>query len=468
MTKTNYGLTDKGLSIPSFDAVKADIESAIVAQLGAIDFEVPSVYGVLTSIIAERELVVWEQVQSIFNSFFVDTATGTSLDYVVAGNLLSRLRPTSTKATCQLSGSNYTNIPAGSQILLKHSDTTFTLQQPAILSNESCFSININVINTDKVEYSITINGHKVTYTKLEHDTEGLIAESLSRLINEGGYNVVGDVISSSITITTASVSKSFSCFITDGLEITQVTNNAIFICDKIGNIAAPSHSLTEIQTPIQGWNSIDNISSGTAGRDLETDVELRKRQRDSLNIAGSATDYAIQARLAQVAGVTSVKVISDREAHTINALVLGGEDIDVAKTLQIVRPAGIKLIGNTEVVVTDSSGTQYAIKFTRPQNVYIFVGVNLTKNDAFKDAAVDIIKNKIINYVNTLGVSSIVAYQALYAAIYSVAGVTNAEVLIGGTIDESTIPTLKAENVTISDGQMPITHTNKITIIVA
>ena len=464
MAKSQYGLTDKGLVLPSYVTVKSDIESSISAQIGAVDFEVPSIIGVVTSIVAEREIIIWEQVQNIFNAFFVDTATGISLDYVVASNLLTRLQPTYTKAICQLSGTNSTNIPKGSQILLSNSDTLFTLAQSTTINNDNCFSIVLSISDLTQVNYVITINNTPISYVKEEGDTAIIILAALETLINDGAYNVVADLVGDTLTITTVTAETSFKCYLSVGINIIWVTTNALFICNDSGSISAPSHSLVSIQTPIQGWITVDNITAGITGRDLETDVELRKRQQNSLNIEGCATDLAIQSRLLQVAGVTAVSVISDRTNHTISTTVLGGEDIDVATMLQLVRPAGIRLIGNTEVQVTDSTGT-YTINFTRPQNVYIFVNIELTVNDAFVPESTVTIQNKIINYVNALGVNTTVVYQALYAAIYSVGGVTSANVLIGGSTDQTTPPVLASANIAISANQMPFTNSTFITI---
>lgn len=465
MSKTQYGLTTTGLRIPSYGMVKGDIESSIVSQIGAVDFETPSILGVITSIAAERELIIWEQLQNIYNAFFVDTADGISLDYVVAGNLLTRLQPTYTKAICQLSGTNFTNIPKGSQIKLANSDTIFTIAQTTTINNDNCFNITFAINDLTQTTYTITINNVNISYIKQENDTAILILTALETLINEGAYNVVADLVGDTLVLTTANVETSFKCYFSIGFVIIWVTTNALFISNDVGSIIAPSHSLIDIQTPIQGWVTVDNLETGIVGRNLETDVELRRRQQNSLNISGSSTDPAIQSRLMQVEGVTAVQVVSDRTNHTINAIVLGGEDIDVATMLQLVRPAGISLVGNTTVQVTDSTGT-YTINFTRPQNVYIFVNVELVVNDAFVQESIVTIKNKIINYVNALGVNTAVVYQALYAAIYSVSGITSAAILIGYSLDQNQQPnTMVSANIEIAANQMPFTNASLITI---
>ena len=464
MSKNQYGLTNSGLNIPSFGTVKSEIESSIVAQIGAVDFEVPSILGVITSIAAERELTIWEQVKNIYDSFFIDTATGLSLDYVVASNLLTRLQPTYTKAICQLSGSNFTNVPAGSQVLLANTNTIFTIDGQVTINNDNCFSITLAVKDITQTTYTITINNSPIVYVKQEDDNAITILTALETMINEGTYNISADLISDVLTLTTIVATTSFSCYLSTAMEVGWVTTNALFICNDLGSIAAPSHTLTSIQTPIQGWISVDNVTAGLTGRNLESDIELRQRQQNSLNIAGAATDPAIRSRLLQVTGVTAVQVISDRIAHTINAIVLGGENLDVATMLQLVRPAGIKLIGNTEVSVTDPTGT-YVINFTRPQNVYIFVQIALTVNADFIPDSTTTISNKIINYVNALGVNSNVVYQALFSAIYSVPGVTRANLLIGGSLDQESPPVLSDANINIDASQMPFTNSTFITI---
>jgi len=464
MSKNQYGLSDSGFSVPNFGTIKSEIESSMVAQIGAVNFEVPSILGVLTTIAAERELTIWEQVQNIYNSFFIDTATAGSLDYVVASNLLSRLKPSYTKVKCQLSGTNFTNIIAGSQALLANTDIVFTIDQNITISNENCYSIDLTISDATQANYTITINNTPIIYTKIEGDTVTTILAGLMALINSGSYNVNASLAADTLTIITSDMDVSFMCHVSIGVDIALVTSSAIFICNQTGSVVVPSHTLNNIQTPIQGWVSIDNITAGATGRNLETDIELRQRQQNSLNIEAVATDPAIQARVLQVAGVTSVQVVSDRVNHTISTIVLGGEDNAVASMLQLVRPAGIQLIGNTEVSVTDQTGT-YIINFTRPDKMYIFVEINLTVNSNFLPASIPEIKNLIVNYINALGVNNTVIYQALYAFIYSVSGVTAATVLIGGTLDQSVIPTLNPANIAITDNRIPFIESTFITI---
>lgn len=462
----DYGLSDSGLKIRTFDEIKTELENKLSSRLGAIDFELPSVYGTFTNVMSEELAILWEEVQKLYNSFFVDTATGVSLDYTVAGNLLARLRPTYTKAICQLSGVTETYIPAGSQIMIKNSSVTFSLSEDVTLSNTNCYSIDIGIIEVKaQKKYAVTLNNTEIAYTTTVEDTEFTILSKLKQLINDGQYTATADIINSTLKLIAKDVAIVFSCTVTDNLNIEEVANNANFICDIVGKISAPSYSLTEIQTPIQGWSSVNNVTGATVGTELETDVELRDRQRKSLTIAGSGTDPAIEARLLQITGVTAAKVTSDRDAHTINALVLGGDDQDIAKTLQLVRPAGIKLIGNTEKVVIDKNGVEHSIAFTRPTKIWISVQVDITKNDSFKTGSAAAIKTKILSYINSTGVAKAVTYQALFGIIYSVDGVVNAVVKIGGSLEESATPELKPENVAISAGQMPITADAKVTV---
>ena len=464
MAKTKNGLSNLGLNIPSFKEIKDEIEASIVSQLGAVDFEVPSILGTFTSIFAERELSIWEQVQNVYNSFFVDTATDISLDYVVASNLLTRLQPTNTKALCQVTGTNFTNITQGSQIKLVNDEIVFTISSPITINNENCISIAIDIIDMSKANYTITISDKLISYNTQIDDTKIIVLTALASVINLGDYGVTAALVDGILIVTSKQPNISFSCYVTAAMEFESVTANALFICNTLGNVAAPSHSLTRIQTPIQGWISVDNLVSGLTGRNLETDVELRLRHQNSLNIGGASTSPAIQSRILQVQGVTSVQVISDVINHTINTIVMGGEDLGVASMLQLVRPAGIKLIGNKQISVTDSTGT-YMINFTRPDTMYIFIKIRLTVDNTFNPDSKATISSKIIDFINKLGVNNQVTYQALFVSIYSVPGVTSAEVLIGGTLNSEVEPALGTNNIAISSSQVAFTNASFITI---
>jgi hypothetical protein len=90
-----FGLTSNGLAIMR----QSDIISAFQAQLQAalgqnINVLPQSILGQITNIVAEREALVWELLEAVYNSQYPATAEGTSLDNILALTGLKRLPAT--------------------------------------------------------------------------------------------------------------------------------------------------------------------------------------------------------------------------------------------------------------------------------------------------------------------------------------------------------------------------------------
>ena len=181
-----------------------------------------------------------------------------------------------------------------------------------------------------------------------------------------------------------------------------------------------------------------------------------------------------MRARLLNITGVTSVKILENvTDATDINglppksfeALVLGGADLSIAKMIWLAKPAGIKTYGNTEITILDSTGRNQIIHFSRSIKVYVFVKVIITKNSDFILGSIEAIKQNIVNQILKVGLGEPVIYQSLFAGVYAVDGITNASITIGGTLVETNIPALVAENIIVLPSQIVTTDINKITI---
>lgn len=168
--------------------------------------------------------------------------------------------------------------------------------------------------------YQITINSVDINGTTpptssitLRTPTDqSQIASFLASLLNSSS-NVTAVANGNSFTITAVDSENPYSLNISSGMSITQVSSPINFIAQDFGPVPVPVNSLTEILTPVAGWQTIDNFKAGITGRFQETDAELRLRRANSLRVLGTATVEAIRARVLQeVPGVTSVLVFEN------------------------------------------------------------------------------------------------------------------------------------------------------------
>lgn len=140
------------------------------------------------------------------------------------------------------------------------------------------------------------------------------VAQYLSAVINNApNVNSTWNGGESRFTITAADTEAPYSLNLGSGLQNVQTSTPVPFLAQTYGPIPVPIGTLTEIVTPIAGWQSITNFKAGVTGRDVETDAELRIRRANSLRVLGNATVEAIRSRLLQeVPGVSSVTIFEN------------------------------------------------------------------------------------------------------------------------------------------------------------
>lgn len=153
------------------------------------------------------------------------------------------------------------------------------------------------------------------------------------------------------------------------------------------GAIVAPTGSLTKIDTPVYGWQTVTNQADAVPGRDEETDEQLRIRRRASTAAPASAVVDSIYGALSNIPTVIQAKVFENftdavdgngLPAHSLYCVVNGGVDADILKVIWQKKSAGVTVVGTTSGTVNDSMGNPHTMKFSRPAATNVYVTVNL------------------------------------------------------------------------------------------
>ncbi len=306
-----YGLTDNGLRIKELAEIVYELEVAFRSYFGEEANVDPatSILGQLIGVYSERETLLWELAQAVYQAGFPDSAEGTSLDNVAALTAIERLAATYSTVTVRCFGTVGVTIAAGKVV-------------------------------------SVTGTGARFAST-----AAGTVAAS--------GY-----------------------------IDIE-------FQAEQTGEVQAPAGSLTVIETPVTNWTSAVNQEDADLGRSLESDVELRLRRKDSLQIIGAATVEAIRARiLDEVDDVTDVIVVENdtdvtdgggRPPHSIQVVVGGGADQDIGEKIWELKAGGIATYGtDVTVTVTDTQGFDHDIDFDRATILRSFLHIVITVGTGF------------------------------------------------------------------------------------
>jgi len=209
---------------------------------------------------------------------------------------------------------------------------------------------------------------------------------------------------------------------------------------ENTGAIVANAATITTIATPSAGWTAVTNTLDATSGRNLETDPELRIRREQELSRPGTAPADAIRADVLDVDDVTYCRVYENTSdttdgdgipPHSIEVLVLGGAQDEIALQIWRSKAAGIGTYGTTTETVEDSLGNPRTVKFTRPSTLSLYVAVTVDAGDGYAgDAAVKaaIVAAGIERYT----VGDDVKASHFYEAVLAVVGVEDCSVLVG------------------------------------
>jgi len=218
-------------------------------------------------------------------------------------------------------------------------------------------------------------------------------------------------------------------------------TGNAIVQATALefGPITMLAGTITEIDSPVTGWGTVDNISDAIEGTNEESDPDLRARRQRSVARDAQAIIDGIQSAVENIDNVTQALVLENDTdavdanglpAHSFQVVVSGGADIDVADIIWLKKPAGIQAFGDITEQIIDSQGVSHDISFSRPTAVTIYVEVTLTTFAEYPANGDDLIKQAIVDYANrdlvdnrSFGLADDVIYTRLYTPINSVAG---------------------------------------------
>lgn len=242
------------------------------------------------------------------------------------------------------------------------------------------------------------------------------------------------------------------------------------------GNVAAGT--ITTITNPgaVSGLVSVTNDAAFTGGRERETDEEFRDRYYASVDFAGGVNTDAIRAALLQnVEGIMEAKVFendTDFEdayglpPHSIEAVVYGGLEEEIANQIYDRVGAGIQTFGQVAVQVITASGTAKEIRFNRPRPVNVWVRIlNLHTGKNFPHDGEERLRAAIVNYIGSqetggVGVGETLYHQRLPAVLYTVPGVLDFDVLLGTSPDD-----LQERNIEVDSRSKVVTSEGMVSL---
>lgn len=192
----------------------------------------------------------------------------------------------------------------------------------------------------------------------------------------------------------------------------------------EIGSKTAQANTISKIATPTLGWQTVNNPLAAVSGQPVETDAELRKRQKESTALPSNTVLEGIVGAVSSIAGVKRLKPYEndtdttdsdDLPAHSISLVVEGGDAQSIGDAIASKKTPGTGTYGSTTVTTHDSYGIPNDINFFRPTSVVIGVEVTVKALAGYNTNYADQIKASVAEMLNELEIGDDVLITKIY-----------------------------------------------------
>ncbi len=439
------GLSSDGFSIKRLAEVISDRQSSARNYFGNdAAVGVNDVLGRALRIHSPAEADLWELAEAVYNSFNPAVATGNQLDVIVSYAGLTRLDATPSTATLLVVGDGGTVIPELSTVTSSVTGEEFETTEQVSLTGTSASGAVVEVVNAvEGTSYIVTLGENNYSYTAQSGDSRNDIATVLAGFISTSPLYTASVVNVAQINIIFSDVFVTQDVSTSTAMTLRKVRKLVSSQSTSSVPVEQEGGSLDTISSSVTGWDSVTNPEDAVVGRERETDGELRVRFANTKESRAKGTIDSIYSNLLSLAGIESVQVyenttdVTDANgipAHSISAVIYGGNSQVIADTLWEVKPAGINTSGNTSVVSIDTQGVPHVIRFNRPEetNVYFEISISQAEGETLPSNAASQVKSVVTEYIENLGVGADVIYSRLFIPIQTVEGVQVDSLTIG------------------------------------
>lgn len=454
-------ITSTGARRRTYTEIKADREADFRAALGdGCDLNSTGYLGQFVIALTTGLSEVWSLWQETYDSRHPSNAEGVPLNYLLSLIGMERIAaaPTVVNVACYALGSKVpVAIPSGKEVERLAGSLRFSLSSDITIDSASCRDIYLSRPSTvagESVILALSDIG-VVSYTvpSSSSDPEWDLLNGMVAMLADADW--VGTAVAydtddekpddcqftgRSLRLTHATADFAIP---TTSWTVELVGSNGVFDCEVEGPNDIITGDITSIYTPVNDWVAARNLMNGYTGRYLETDEEARIRRKVAFR-TGKSTEEAIYRWITNyVAGVSYCSVVSNRTMEvdqdgrppkSVEIIVQGGKDQEVANAIWKTAPAGIQVgldpvnpfTGNTMVPVTDYMGNPQKVYFSRPAPKYLWVEVSysLYNDEAFALDGLLQIQNAIVDWAGKeYSLGKDVIPSRLLQAVYTVSG---------------------------------------------
>lgn len=473
----NYGLMDNGFVIKRLDTILNEIHEELSDGFG-IDTRIskPSFLDVLVTTFAGQIANLWEVAQDSYYAKYPSSATGVHLDNSIQYGGIRREMAARTIYPLHCTGIDGTKVRRHTPVATNtNPETRLYAINDFEISRSKFNSCRLKVVAVENANYSITINGSEYIYTNNSNDKAALVTGIANSLRNSDfNVNVDGD----GIIIADKLLGRVSKLVLSSNLTTDYIVTIASFETEKFGKIQLPNDVITKLVDNIAGFTNVRNRLQPIYGREAQTDVELRQAYiAKSALRSNTMVDSVVAEILNTVVGIETVSgfendtdFVNDRQMppHSIEFVVEGGEDSEIASAILRKKAGGIQTYGSVVVDVPGKYGDSIPIRFNRPTYIYVWLKIVLhCKRSSLPDNYKKMVSSLIVENNKKISTGKSLLIQTLIESLYeAIPGLTYVDIQSAYRDNLSQTPTnFVAKNVLVNSRQKIILSEDRIEV---
>lgn len=429
-----FGIVESGFNKKSLEEILDELDTTLRNVLGPyINLLPTSVIGQLKFTYGEREANIWDVLEAVYNSQFVDSSTGVSFDNSLSFIGMQRKGATYSTVVLRIYGDKGTAIdPAFKARIPTNAQASFSTTEPVVIGD----GINAEQrvlfsAEPDFGNWSLVYEGQS-TSTLAYNASNTDVQTAINNLNDLSGVVVTGSMAAGFFFAFEGSDGEKPHSLFTVDINTLEVGGNGITIdisetvkgylpfadanatCENLGPIEAAAGTVTEITTPQLGVSGAENLLDAVIGSNRETVAEAKIRKIGFIQKTGSATPDKIRAAVLAVDGVSKAFVVenTDDEVDTdgrppkcFEVFAVGGNNQLIGQAIWDTKGGGIQAYGNIPINVTDAEGTNQVVAFSRPEGKDVYLIAELLINEdenvgsVYPENGDDLVKQAMLDF---------------------------------------------------------------------
>lgn len=475
-----YGVTRNGFVRKRLDEIKNDVYARLKEGWGYdITINPQSFLNVLVTGFSDEVAKLWEEAENTYYAMYTMSAEGGNLDNAMQFGGITRERDSRTTYMIACTAPDDTIVPYG--VLIKSAtnpEKMFRCTNTQVIGRENFRKIEIRPYMESGIDvFYITLNRNTWQYVRQPEDNALDIIRAFAGMIEEAGMSVNADLEKGCLIIEDIYKQTSNTLAISNNLLIESVTSNILFESMEYGPVIIADGLIREMVTLDTGIRELKNDIAPVPGRFEADDIEARQtfvkrcatRSKTMLESI-TAEIYNSVDNVLSVAGYENDTEYTDKEGRppkSVEIIVDGGDDGEIANIIYRKKTDGIRAYGNIIMDVSDMFGNIHKIGFSRPDYLYVWLRVVITGKDgkAMAPNYIELTQESILEDSKNLQVGDTVYLQTFLANIYSrVVSVSMVDIRAFASVSEKYIPSEEE----YTPGNVIVSHRQKALFDVA